>query len=614
MRKYRWHASLLLLCLLYVAIGQTDSVSAFSGGSGEEGDPYLITTAEQLREIDYNLGAHYRLAQDIDLGVAPFNEGEGWEPLGYFSGTLDGGGYAIRNMKITNPTTQQQGQTSPRDKVGLFSELSSSARVYNLSILDADIEAYSSVGAVAGISNLGSVNEVAVSGSIRGNTNVGGVLGANRGGSVTNVVFYGDIQGNFNGNSGNANAGSIVGSNDDYEGEFGYVGNAFAFGTVQAQAQFGGIVGYNNGEIYEVYAMHKQLLYSQDAAGVGDFGRIAGSWTSSASGEGLYASPAIQPPDGYPFGVGGGNDGELLSGETGLGQNGMYMLGEIVKDEALAFDIFGHLFAQVLLIAAEPVFLQGDTYDSVTRNIELPEIDAEESEGQGPFEEIIGGFNFSWSSSDPNTVDSSGIVNRPYGNENVNVQLTSTVTGSVYSGGAIGYLRNYTLTVLHTPPEIMDAYLTQGSDLIHVVFSQIISGVNEQQIKVFIDNSESPFSVIDGSNPYELILQIESEWQEGQSITIVLQTGAVTDTNGSPNEDEGFAREVRIDFGEVEYDLGEVRNHVLEALQISDPNETVSIEHILKYMNQADVYYTGNEVLSRADVKRLLELIYPIYS
>jgi hypothetical protein len=531
LRTYKWHSLLMLLCLLYLLAGQSESVSAqFSGeGSGTEQEPYLISTAEQLREInDSNEGqptekVHYKLVNDIDLGVAPYNEGEGWEPLNYFFGTLDGSGYAIRNMKISNPTIEQQGQTSPRNEVGLFSRLGEGAYIHNLAILDVDIQADSLVGAVAGLSYEGDMQGITVTGSIRGNYGIGGVLGLNHGGAISNVVFYGDVQGNLNGTSGSAssaNVGSIVGSNNDYGDSPGIVEYAYAFGTVQAQSHFGGIVGYNNGTVNEVYAMHKQVLHNPGMMSSGDFGRIVGWTGENASGEGLYASPITQPPAGYQFGdVDYRLDGELLTSGAESGGNGMGMPMEIVNDNNLLNDVMINLFAHFILIAAEPVFELGDSYDSVTQNIELPEIGAVDGLGE-VVEGLAEVFTLNWTSSDPSIVDNTGIVNRPVGNENANVQLTSTVTASVYSGGTggtINYSRTYELTVLH-------------------------------------------------------------------------------------------------EYGEEEYDYEEIRNHLLQVLEINNPGELLSIQHIVQYMMRADVYYTGNDELSAEDIRRLLNLVPSIYS
>ena len=59
-----------------------------------------ISTRSQLASISGS-GSYY-LTQDIDLS------GSNWTPISSFSGTLDGRGYAIKNMKISG-TTQYAG-------------------------------------------------------------------------------------------------------------------------------------------------------------------------------------------------------------------------------------------------------------------------------------------------------------------------------------------------------------------------------------------------------------------------------------------------------------------------------------------------------------------------
>jgi len=80
---------LALCCLL---LGATAAVHAqFSGsGSGTSGNPYIITTPEQLNEVRNDLTANYKLANDIDLasylasggnGYAQWGDA-GWLPIG----------------------------------------------------------------------------------------------------------------------------------------------------------------------------------------------------------------------------------------------------------------------------------------------------------------------------------------------------------------------------------------------------------------------------------------------------------------------------------------------------------------------------------------------------
>ena len=58
--------------------------SGFSGsGSGTQADPYQITNATQLQEMQDDLDAHYVLANDIDCSdTVNWNSGAGFEPIG----------------------------------------------------------------------------------------------------------------------------------------------------------------------------------------------------------------------------------------------------------------------------------------------------------------------------------------------------------------------------------------------------------------------------------------------------------------------------------------------------------------------------------------------------
>lgn len=93
----------VMMLITVLALGAT----AASGGSGTKKDPYLLKTAKDVDNIRNDLGAHYKLAANIDMksfGV--------FEPIGCFepfTGTLtcDLGSnglpkYAITNLKVDN--------------------------------------------------------------------------------------------------------------------------------------------------------------------------------------------------------------------------------------------------------------------------------------------------------------------------------------------------------------------------------------------------------------------------------------------------------------------------------------------------------------------------------
>lgn len=79
---------------------------AFDGGTGVQGDPYLVSTAAQLDEVQNSLAAHYLQTADIDLaGYAnwmPIGGSQDWD--NYFTGTYDGGNFKISNLTIVRPT------------------------------------------------------------------------------------------------------------------------------------------------------------------------------------------------------------------------------------------------------------------------------------------------------------------------------------------------------------------------------------------------------------------------------------------------------------------------------------------------------------------------------
>lgn len=64
-------------------------------GSGTEADPYQITSSADWTEINNDLTAYYELQNDIDFGNGAIASIDFSTP---FSGTIDGAGYAIRNV------------------------------------------------------------------------------------------------------------------------------------------------------------------------------------------------------------------------------------------------------------------------------------------------------------------------------------------------------------------------------------------------------------------------------------------------------------------------------------------------------------------------------------
>lgn len=104
----------------------------FAGGSGSIDSPYLIEDAEDLNAIRNNLGAYYKLIQDIDMKGTRFENN--WTPIERFTGSLDGDNHVIRNLKIVHQGSGSIGLIGSGD-VGY----TKSTIISNLGLVDVDI-------------------------------------------------------------------------------------------------------------------------------------------------------------------------------------------------------------------------------------------------------------------------------------------------------------------------------------------------------------------------------------------------------------------------------------------------------------------------------------------
>jgi len=147
--------------------------SSFDGGAGTRDDPYLVATAAQLDSVRQHLDAHFRLTADINLGVAPYSAGAGWQPIGAqdagqrFSGSLDGHGHVIYNLTINRPLTGHQ---------GLFGYLDG-VTVRNLTLENVAVHGRGYTGGLAGRVANSLIAGVKVSGQVKGETSTGGLAG-----------------------------------------------------------------------------------------------------------------------------------------------------------------------------------------------------------------------------------------------------------------------------------------------------------------------------------------------------------------------------------------------------------------------------------------------------
>lgn len=140
--------------------------TSFAGGSGTFSDPYLIENGGQLALIRDSSGSYFKQIADIDL------DNNVWAPVS-LSGTYDGDGHAIKNLRVV-----KQGE-----KLGLFGSIGREGSVKNLTLDGIQVGNSNSnyVGGLAG-QNEGLISNCSVifkdDSYIKGNRSVGGMAGA----------------------------------------------------------------------------------------------------------------------------------------------------------------------------------------------------------------------------------------------------------------------------------------------------------------------------------------------------------------------------------------------------------------------------------------------------
>lgn len=255
-----------------------------AAGAGTVDDPYVITTPAELYAIRNNLSAHYKLGNDIDLVSY-----ENWEPLGSvtvpFTGSLDGNGYTISNLKITRATS---------DYVGLFGAVKGNISRTNLTAVT--VRGNNFVGGLLGAIDSGQVEDSTVAGNVIGNDNVGGLGGAFRGTSEINSsstnIFV----------TGRSNEGGLIGS---------YTSSSLAFDNSAA------------GQVFNI--------------GTGRAGGLIGTFSSSAGLRNSHASANVIGQSSAQNDRSGGLIGELLSGKVEY----CYATGNVSYPNKSSFNAYG---------------------------------------------------------------------------------------------------------------------------------------------------------------------------------------------------------------------------------------------------------------------------------
>jgi len=253
----------------------------YSGGSGTAADPYRIGSVADwqvltARRDDWD--KNFILTVDLDFGGTTIN------PVGTFTGVLDGAGHTLSNLKIDQPI----------DSVGLFNHVYG-GQVKNLGVVNAAIRGNISTpavivgGLVGSNDNGGSITSCYATGIVSGNRSVGGLVGVNAG-TITSCYATGTV-------SGNSYVGGLVGSN------YGTITSCYATGAVNGTTDVGGLAGNNSGPITSCYA-------TGTVSGDGYIGGLVGE-NSNGPITSCYATGTVTVNGNNVGGLAGENGGTI---------------------------------------------------------------------------------------------------------------------------------------------------------------------------------------------------------------------------------------------------------------------------------------------------------------
>jgi len=270
LRMDRQFSRFALFCFMLYSL--SNLFAQFAGGTGSQEDPYLVETAAHLYNVHYHLDACYRQIADIDLGVAPYNQGEGWWPIGdsmnlpsMFTGRYNGSGHSISNLYIQTTSSVQ----------GLFG-VTNNAYIDSMNLINVDIYANCFTGGLVGYASSTTINGCHASGDIIAGLYTGGlagqcdanslITGCSSAGSVLGDTYVGGLVGNLisgtiiqsissvnmiNGLS--SDAGGLIGKASDS-----FINECHTSGELWGQyaAYVGGLIGYaENTDVNNCYTL-----------------------------------------------------------------------------------------------------------------------------------------------------------------------------------------------------------------------------------------------------------------------------------------------------------------------------------------------------------------------
>lgn len=266
-----------------------------------------LYTPSELQAIQNYLGGSYRLRADLDLA------GRNWTAIGTdanaFTGNLNGDGYVINNLTISN---------SPLTAIGLFG-YTQGATLSNLTLTNVNIAGQSGntyVGGLVGYSKGGSISNAAVDGTVTAtgdNACVGGLTGYSSGSGIAAARSAVAVTA--------AGAGSYAGGIAGLNAAGGSLSSSYNNGSVTvtgAGSNVGGLTGQNDGTINASYNTGAVAVRGTNSAG-GVAGRNTGAISNDYNL--VYNSGAVttEGDNSVAGGIAGQNTGSMGTDVVDLG-------------------------------------------------------------------------------------------------------------------------------------------------------------------------------------------------------------------------------------------------------------------------------------------------------
>ena len=215
--------------IIYEVAWREAYIAAFPDPMMRMGCPDECIGYELTRSLDFKNAGSYA----SDSVNRDWTSGNGWLPIDWSQGILEGNGHTIANLFI-----RRGGRISPQG-VGLFVFIDGEADIRRIGLVGVDIRADTEVGGLAG-RNYGPISDSYVTGDIIGYKQAGGLTGTN----------YGQIvRSHANARaSGKGTIGGLVGEN------LNLITESYSRGRIEGGEAIGGLVGSNQGTIMVTYS------------------------------------------------------------------------------------------------------------------------------------------------------------------------------------------------------------------------------------------------------------------------------------------------------------------------------------------------------------------------